>query len=271
MRWAVRTCGRHALSPVCMPSSADASEAGVSDTTLESPASCGCLGPSALGALRCPTGFPGGRVMLHHTMLPLLHSLLQLGADVIELGVPYSDPLADGPTIQAAATRALQQGATLDKVGASARRGAERGARHCWWLVALRTASSIEDCSTRCRAVLCCAVLWARAHRVAEWGRLLGVKASDGRALGSAAHGGATAHRPASRLHWLIRPAGLGSHATRHSPPRLQVLAVVREASATIKAPLVMFTYYNPIMARGLDKFCQQAKEAGASGEGSRG
>lgn len=33
----------------------------------------------------------------------------QIGADVIELGVPYSDPLADGPTIQAAATRALQQ------------------------------------------------------------------------------------------------------------------------------------------------------------------
>lgn len=41
---------------------------------------------------------------------------------------------------------------------------------------------------------------------------------------------------------------------------------MVREASATIKAPIVMFTYYNPIMARGLDKFCQQAKEAGASG-----
>lgn len=55
------------------------------------------------------------------------------------------------------------------------------------------------------------------------------------------------------------------------SPPHrslpLQVLAVVREASAAIKAPLVMFTYYNPIMARGLDKFCRQAKEAGASGE----
>ena len=40
----------------------------------------------------------------------------QIGADVIELGVPYSDPLADGATIQAAATRALQQGTTMDKV-----------------------------------------------------------------------------------------------------------------------------------------------------------
>jgi tryptophan synthase alpha chain len=38
------------------------------------------------------------------------------GADMIELGVPYSDPLADGPVIQAAATRALQQGTTLEKV-----------------------------------------------------------------------------------------------------------------------------------------------------------
>ena len=38
------------------------------------------------------------------------------GADFIELGVPYSDPLADGPVIQAAATRALQQGTTLQKV-----------------------------------------------------------------------------------------------------------------------------------------------------------
>merc|ERR1719235_978717 len=38
------------------------------------------------------------------------------GADVIELGVPYSDPLADGPTIQAAATRALEKRVTLDDV-----------------------------------------------------------------------------------------------------------------------------------------------------------
>jgi tryptophan synthase alpha chain len=38
------------------------------------------------------------------------------GADLIELGVPYSDPLADGPVIQAAATRSLQQGTRLDHV-----------------------------------------------------------------------------------------------------------------------------------------------------------
>ncbi|MGB2926838.1 MAG: tryptophan synthase subunit alpha [Limnothrix sp.] len=38
------------------------------------------------------------------------------GADFIELGVPYADPLADGPTIQAAATRALSRGVTLGAV-----------------------------------------------------------------------------------------------------------------------------------------------------------
>lgn len=38
------------------------------------------------------------------------------GADFIELGVPYADPLADGPIIQAAATRSLQKGTTLEAV-----------------------------------------------------------------------------------------------------------------------------------------------------------
>ena len=88
-----------------------------------------------------------------------IKALDRLGADVIELGVPYSDPLADGPTIQAAATRALQQGVILD-----------------------------------------------------------------------------------------------------------QVIDVVREVSPTITAPIVMFTYFNPIMARGLDTFCAQISAAGASG-----
>jgi len=43
----------------------------------------------------------------------LVPALAEAGADVIELGVPFSDPLADGPTIQAAADRALRSGTTL--------------------------------------------------------------------------------------------------------------------------------------------------------------
>lgn len=46
----------------------------------------------------------------------LLGRLADAGADVIELGVPFSDPLADGPTIQRASWRALEQGATLAAV-----------------------------------------------------------------------------------------------------------------------------------------------------------
>jgi tryptophan synthase alpha chain len=50
------------------------------------------------------------------TTAAALRVLDQNGADFIELGVPYSDPLADGPVIQAAATRALEKGVTLDSV-----------------------------------------------------------------------------------------------------------------------------------------------------------
>lgn len=50
------------------------------------------------------------------TTAEALRVLDRNGADLIELGVPYSDPLADGPVIQAAATRSLQRGVRLDDV-----------------------------------------------------------------------------------------------------------------------------------------------------------
>jgi tryptophan synthase alpha chain len=49
-------------------------------------------------------------------------ALAEAGADVIELGVPFSDPLADGPTIQRASERALQSGTTLAGVLSLVRR-----------------------------------------------------------------------------------------------------------------------------------------------------
>jgi tryptophan synthase alpha chain len=46
----------------------------------------------------------------------LMHALVEGGADVIELGVPFSDPMADGPVIQRASERALAQGVSLTHV-----------------------------------------------------------------------------------------------------------------------------------------------------------
>jgi tryptophan synthase alpha chain len=50
------------------------------------------------------------------TSLAMALACVAGGADVLELGVPFSDPIADGPTIQAAAQRALARGTTLDDV-----------------------------------------------------------------------------------------------------------------------------------------------------------
>jgi len=93
------------------------------------------------------------------TTAKALKLLDQQGADLIELGVPYSDPLADGPVIQAAATRALARQVSL------------------------------ED-----------------------------------------------------------------------------VLAVVRQVSPELTAPIILFTYYNPILNRGIDTFLQDIYQAGARG-----
>jgi tryptophan synthase alpha chain len=58
----------------------------------------------------------------HEESLALLKALPEAGADIIELGMPFTDPVADGPTIQAAGLRALAAGAsmkrTLDMVAA---------------------------------------------------------------------------------------------------------------------------------------------------------
>ncbi|MFO5527436.1 MAG: tryptophan synthase subunit alpha [Cuspidothrix sp.] len=93
------------------------------------------------------------------TTAKALQVLDHAGADMIELGVPYSDPLADGPVIQAAATRALQRGTTLE-----------------------------------------------------------------------------------------------------------QVLEMLKEISPSLRSPIILFTYYNPILHRGVDKFLEKIKEAGVSG-----
>ena len=56
-------------------------------------------------------GFPD-----QESALAVADAYAEAGADLVELGVPYSDPLADGPMIHSAATRALAAGATLESV-----------------------------------------------------------------------------------------------------------------------------------------------------------
>lgn len=59
--------------------------------------------------------FTAGDPSLEATV-PVMHALVTAGADVIELGVPFSDPMADGPTIQRSSERALWRGAGMTYV-----------------------------------------------------------------------------------------------------------------------------------------------------------
>ena len=72
-----------------------------------------------------PAGFPdvaGG--------IAALRTLVEAGCDVIEIGLPYSDPVMDGPTIQAAAQQALDGGVRTRDVLATVEAVAARCA--CW-------------------------------------------------------------------------------------------------------------------------------------------
>ena len=62
------------------------------------------------------------------TSLALFEGVAEAGADLIEIGMPFSDPMADGPSIQAAGLRALKAGATLRSTLAMVRRLRERDA-----------------------------------------------------------------------------------------------------------------------------------------------
>jgi tryptophan synthase alpha chain len=64
----------------------------------------------------------------HETCFEILHALPAAGADIIELGFPFSDPMADGPSIQKAAQRALKAGGSLRQTLELARRFRETNA-----------------------------------------------------------------------------------------------------------------------------------------------
>jgi len=62
----------------------------------------------------------------HATAVAILKALPKAGADIIELGMPFTDPMADGPAIQAAGLRALKAGQTTQKTLAAVRKFRER-------------------------------------------------------------------------------------------------------------------------------------------------
>ena len=63
------------------------------------------------------------------TSLAILKALPKAGADVIELGMPFTDPMADGPAIQASSLRALKAGQTMKKTLAMVRAFRKRTTR----------------------------------------------------------------------------------------------------------------------------------------------
>ena len=71
--------------------------------------------PSATGAKLFSLYFCAGCPTLESTA-DVITSLSRRGVDMIEVGMPFSDPLADGPVIQSAATTALRNGMTLKKL-----------------------------------------------------------------------------------------------------------------------------------------------------------
>ena len=56
-------------------------------------------------------GYPGAE-----DTVPILHAMVEAGADIIELGMPFSDPMADGPVIQKACEQAIRNGVGLKQV-----------------------------------------------------------------------------------------------------------------------------------------------------------
>ena len=76
--------------------------------------------PSTPNRIRQALSRPGKLVSIYFTAgyprledtVPIIRELEAAGADMVEIGLPFSDPLADGPTIQKSSTRALQNGMT---------------------------------------------------------------------------------------------------------------------------------------------------------------
>ena len=88
----------------------------------------------------------------YETSLKIIKGLPKAGADIIEFGMPFTDPMADGPAIQAAGLRALKAGQTLNKtleLVRDFRAGDKRHARRADGLLQSRSISTASKDSLR--------------------------------------------------------------------------------------------------------------------------
>ena len=98
-----------------------------------------------------------------------MHALVAAGADVLELGVPFSDPMADGPVIQRSSERALARGAGLSYVLEAVREFRERDADTPVVLmgylnpVEIRGVAALRRATRRTRASTACC--WSTCRR----------------------------------------------------------------------------------------------------------
>ena len=82
------------------------------------------------------------------TSLEIIEGLPKAGADIIEFGMPFTDPMADGPAIQAAGLRALKAGQTMNKTlahGARFPQQRQRRRRSCSWAITIRSTSTASS------------------------------------------------------------------------------------------------------------------------------
>lgn len=78
---------------------------------FQSTSTVGGAGGYGILNIYCTAGFPH-----FHSTLEVMKALAENGADIVEIGMPYSDPLADGPVIQHSSTVALKNGMTIAKL-----------------------------------------------------------------------------------------------------------------------------------------------------------
>ena len=187
--------------------------------------------------------------------------LARAGADVIELGTPFSDPVADGPTIQEASERALRGGASLNKVLALAQRLKQAGGPPIVLFTYLNPALRMgrEEFARRCgrAGVAGALVVDLPAEEWGPWKKALEARGVEPVLLASPTTTDERlkliARRSGSIVYYVSREGVTG--ARRGLEPSL--LARLRHVRRTIAKPLIVgFGVASREQARALAPHC---------------